>query len=291
MRWRAGCAVRGRRARAVPELRPAYDRAVSSGREEIDAELERLRKLERGLRDERERMRAEAADEVAGLQAALRETAAHAAEREREVERLKAQRERHADDRAPRRALRRGHGEPDPAAALDRVRAVFERDREELEERARAVAETERRQRATEAELRARAERIARAAGVQPERRGASEELELAAQRIDELERRLAENERPVPPAIRESPGDASTELERLRRELVRREEAVTQREIQLAIVRRRVGEEERRLQERVWRAGASRGPAGGSAVSFSEGWRLLSGAGRRGEEETGGSW
>lgn len=271
---------------------------MTSGREEIDAELERLRTLERGLRDERERIRAAAAEEVAGLQAALRETAARAAEREREVERLKGQRERHADDGVPRRALRRGHGEPDPAAALARVRAVFEREREELEARARAVAATEMRQRATEAELRARAGRIAQAAGAQPERH-TSEELQVAARRIEELERRLAENERAareprpaiVPPAIRESPGDVPTELERLRRELVRREEAVTQREIQLAIVRRRVGEEERRLQERLWRAGQSPGPAGGSAVSFSEGWRLLSGGGRGREEETGGSW
>jgi len=248
---------------------------VTSGREEIDAELERLRKLERGLRDERERIRAAAAEEVVGLQAALRETAASAAERERELQRLRGQQERHADDRPPRRGLHRGHGEPDPAAALDRVRAVFEREREELEERARAVAETEMRQRAREADLRVRAERLVQAGGDARPERAAPERREAEA----------------AQPAIRTSPDDPGAELERLRRELVRREEEVKQREIQLAIVRRRVGEEERRLQERLWRAGVSPGPGGGSAVSFSEGWRLLSGAGRRGKEGTGGSW
>ena len=39
--------------------------------------------------------------------------------------------------------------------------------------------------------------------------------------------------------------------------DLAGRAEEVTRREIQLSLVRRRIGEEERRLQERAWRTGA----------------------------------
>jgi hypothetical protein len=77
---------------------------------------------------------------------------------------------------------------------------------------------------------------------------------------------------------------------------LARREEEVTRREIELAIVRRRIGEEEVRLEERAWRTGglqpvpvAARTDA---ATSFSDGWRRFTG-GRdaRDANDPDGSW
>ena len=72
---------------------------------EIGAELARLRKLEQGLRTERDRIRAAAAEEVLQLQTALREASARAAQREREVQRLTGELQK-AAVRPPR--LRRG---------------------------------------------------------------------------------------------------------------------------------------------------------------------------------------
>ena len=92
---------------------------------------------------------------------------------------------------------------------------------------------------------------------------------------------------------------DLRKEISARETELARREEEATRREIQLSLVRRRIGEEERRLQERAWRTGAvkqrarppvvARGPRD---ATFSEGWRLLAG-GQGGDpgDGGGGSW
>ena len=75
----------------------------------------------------------------------------------------------------------------------------------------------------------------------------------------------------------------------------MRREEALARQEIQLSLVRRRIGDEERRLQERAWRTGALQGREPAQIVarpdgelSFSEGWRRL--AGDRSDEEPAGT-
>jgi DNA repair exonuclease SbcCD ATPase subunit len=394
--------------------------------EDIGVALARLRKLEQGLRAERERIRAAAAGEILQLQNALRETAARAAERDREAQLLRRELQRGAGGRRFRRPrLRR---ESDTSGALERVLANFELERRGLEERARAVAQTELRQRKAEDALQAEAQRLTKASGELEDRRRLSTELRAAERRIEKLEQQLHEHEqtkaalaaaevelaalarveqqrrqaeaalvaaqvgplagrpetdRDVEARIaallaareleldrraaetlersraqlkREAAAELDRERDRLevewradvdrqerelagqmaesliqRREelereaaeakqrglagsselldreraalqdreleLVRREEALAQREIQLSLVRRRVGDEERRLQERTWRTGAL--PGGepvpvvvrtGGEVSFSEGWRRL--AGRPDEESAeAGGW
>jgi hypothetical protein len=262
------------------------------------AELARLRKLEQSLRAERERIRAAAAGEVLQLQTALRETAARAAQREREVEGLRTQLQRGSGGlRLRRRRLRPGS---DTTGAVQRVVATFERERQQLEERARAVAETELRQRKTQAELDAERDRL-RMAG----EGGNSEllaELRQAERRIDELEAELT--------AVESEHASAREELEHEQIhtrevEVARREEAVSQLEIELSLVRRRIGEEERRLQERAWRTGGLQrrqpaveaiAPRPAGEPTFSEGWTLLS-RGRDGQAPSerpdwgGGNW
>lgn len=218
------------------------------------------------------RIRTAAAEEVIRLQTALRETAAHAAQQDREVERLTAELQKTAAPSAlwrrggvQRGRLQPGRGEQDNAGALERVLATFERERKQLEERARAVAATQTRQRATEANLVAEAARLA--------------ELELQL-RVDTPAAPSA-----GPPARGE--------------ELTRREEEAARREDQLSLVRRRIGEEEGLLQESAWRAGAlpqrARPPLVARRqheVTFSEGWRLLArGEGVERGDEGGGSW
>jgi hypothetical protein len=119
------------------------------------------------------------------------------------------------------------------------------------------------------------------------------EKLEERARAVGETETRQ-----------RAAAAELRTEAERLAKaaealELARREEDVTRREIQLSLLRRRIGEEERRLQERAWRTGAlprrarrhvAARPTGD--VTFSEGWQRL--AGRRGGDpgdRGSGSW
>jgi colicin import membrane protein len=264
---------------------------------ELAAELERLRKLEQGLRAEHERIRAAAAEQVVRLQTALRETAARAAQRDREVQRLQAELQEAAGDRArPRRGSRYlgrpqpGGGEQDATAVLERMRAAFERERKKLEERARAVAETEARQRAAEAALLAARERLSEVEG------GADvgSPLPAADASWGGPEQREREERERMAAVVARREQLLSRELE-----LARREEEAKQREIQLSLVHRRIGEEERRLQERAWRTGAQelrarrplldRRPEG---VTFSEGWRRLAG-GRGGDrgDGGGGSW
>ena len=309
---------------------------------EIAAELARLRKLEAGLRAERERIRAVAADEVAQLQAALRETAARAAQRDRDVERLTSQLEKASGPDAGRRRvglrgrqqLRRG--EPDETSASERALATFERERKQLEERARAVAATEARQRATEAGLAAQAARLAAlgesldeqrratevallAAGTRPaedesasdvaaarSRAGEEEariaallalrESELERRSTDELERHRAQLEQELDRRRDELETEVRAGLAQREQELAGREEAVARREIELSLVRRRIGDEERRLQERTWRVGGQVQRARPPSVvnrsrdlTFSEGWRRLADAqGRERADESG---
>jgi len=298
---------------------------VTGEPEEAAVELERLRKLEQSLRAERDRIRALAADEVVQLQKALRETAARAAQREREVQGLRSELQRGAGGLRLRR--RRLRPERDTTGAVQRVLASFERERQQLEERARAVAQTELRQRKLQAELQAEIERVAR------ERReaeaallAARTELGSAGEGGHEMEERIE-----AVLALREQELErrAEQELERLRvrleeelaAELARRrdeleheaaeerhrlqagEAEVSRREIELSLLRRRIGDEERRLQERAWRTGALKrrdpaptAPRPAGDLSFSEGWRLLS-RGRDGEppaepaEWGGGNW
>src|SRR5436190_4765760 len=151
MRFRAGRSASG----------CAYDRAVTG--EDIGVEIARLRKLEQSLRAERERLRAAAAGEILQLQNALRETAARAAERDREAQVLQRELQRGAGARRLRRPrLRRG---PDTSGALEGVLANFERERRQLEERARAVAQTELRQQKAEEVLQAEGQRLTKASG------------------------------------------------------------------------------------------------------------------------------
>lgn len=278
---------------------------------DVRAELERLRKLEQSLQAERERIRAAAEGEVRQLQSALRETAARAAQRERELQGLRAKLQ---DGRPAGPRLRRPRFRPDrdSTGAVGRVLATFERERQQLEERARAVAQTEVRQRKIQAELEAEVERLAQAGeGFEGQRR-LSGELRAAEQRIAELEQQLRENEaaRAAVEAerspLRAEDGPEQELAARIlarEHELARREEAVARREIELALVRRRIGEEERRLQERAWRTGAPERADPGPVVvrregdlTFSEGWRLLARGrdGRRADEPSdrkGGNW
>lgn len=248
------------------------------------AELSRLRKLEQNLRAERERIRAAAAGEIQQLQTALRETASRAAQRERELQSLRA-------------ALGRGSGGwrlRRRGAQLD----PFERERQQLEERARAVAATESRQRKTQAELAAERERL--------ELAGEGKDGELLAE-LREGERRIEELEQELL-VLRAEREDRRELLEReeihaREVELAQREEELARREVELSLLKRRIGEEERRLQERAWRSGALRRHEPGDVVArpageltFSEGWRLLS-SGHDGEARPeqadwrGGNW
>jgi hypothetical protein len=404
---------------------------------EIGAELARLRQLEQSLRAERERIRASAAAEVHQLQTALRETAARAAHREREVQHLRGEVQRGAPSglsRLRRGGLRRARRDADATGAIERVRASFERERRQLEERARAVAQTEARQQKTEAELQSEAGRVAKATEELGERRRLSSDLRAAEKRIAKLERQLEGHDRTkvalatasaelaalarvdqerreaaaallaarAQPATStgenkgenkkveaemaallarreqelerradedlarrralleqeaaadldrrrdELDAEARATLERREQELVeqmsddlvkrqeelervaaeegervrsdggellereraglrdeilarevelaRREEVLARQEIQLSLVRRRIGDAERRLQEQAWRTGGlrRRAPAPVAAesgeVGFSEGWRRLAGE-QEGEEPDGSGW
>ena len=128
-------------AGAITAPGSAYDRSVSRKHEvspEIGAELARLRKLEQSLRAERERIRASAAAEVHQLQTALRETAARAAHREREVQHLRGEVQRGAPSglsaTPPRGSAPGTAATPMRPGAIERVRASFERERRQLEE-------------------------------------------------------------------------------------------------------------------------------------------------------------
>ena len=205
----------------------AYDRCVRRKREsssEIGAELTRLRRLEQGLRAERERIRAAAAAEVHQLQVALRETSARAAHREREVQHLQGVLQRGAASGRLVRFRRGGlrvRRSSDTTGAIQRVLASFERERRQLEERAKAVAETESRHRKTEAELRAESERLGKAAEALGEQRRMSSDLRAAEKRISRLERQLRGHEE-----TKTALAAASAELAALARVDQRRREA-----------------------------------------------------------------
>jgi hypothetical protein len=137
-------------------------------------------------------------------------------------------------------------------------------------------------------------------------------ELRAAQTRVADLERQLHDHEE-----TKVALDSARGELARLsrteqppapqddvlakERDLLRREEELSRREIELSLVRRRIGEEERRLQERAWRTGAlerrRRGaiaPRPGGELTFSEGWQLLSRGSERPAEQSdwgGGNW
>ena len=294
--------------------------------EEVAAELERLRKLEQGLRAERERIRAAAAGEVLQLQKALRETAARAAQREREVQGLRAELQR---GRPAGLRLRRHRVRPDrdTTGAVQRVLASFERERQQLEERARAVAQTELRQRKVQVELQAEIERVDRErreaeaallaartelgaageSGREMEERIAAvlalreQELERGAE--ENLERLRARLEQELAAELARRRDDLEREAAEERQRLQAGEEEVSRRAIELSLLQRRIGDEERRLQERAWRTGglqrrdpAPIAPRSSGEPSFSEGWRLLA-RGRDGEppaepaEWGGGNW
>jgi DNA repair exonuclease SbcCD ATPase subunit len=119
----------------------------------LTAEVTRLRELERGLRRERERVRAEAAVEIQRLQAALREAAMNAgaldAELEREAEDADARQERLAAREAELTAaaarLR------DAEAQLEEERRRLSAWRRRLEQESERLAEWERSARAAPA--------------------------------------------------------------------------------------------------------------------------------------------
>jgi chromosome segregation ATPase len=106
----------------------------------LTAEVERLRDLERGLRRERERVRAESAAELERLQSALREAAVNAGALDEDLERRAGD----ADAREAHLAAR----EAELAAAAQRVRdadARLEEERGRLSAwRARLERESER---------------------------------------------------------------------------------------------------------------------------------------------------
>jgi chromosome segregation ATPase len=106
----------------------------------LTAEVERLRNLERGLRRERERVRAESAAEIERLQSALREAAVNAGALDDDLER----RADDADAREEALAAR----EAELAAAAQRIRdadARLEEERGRLSAwRARLERESER---------------------------------------------------------------------------------------------------------------------------------------------------
>ena len=106
----------------------------------LTAEVDRLRNLERGLRRERERVRAESAAEIERLQAALREAAVNAGALDEDLE-------RRADD-AHALEERLATREADLAAAAQRIRdtdARLEEERRRLSAwRARLERESER---------------------------------------------------------------------------------------------------------------------------------------------------
>jgi DNA repair exonuclease SbcCD ATPase subunit len=112
----------------------------------LTAEVTRLRDLERGLRRERERVRAESAAEIQRLQAALREAATNAgaldAELEREAEEADAREERlaarEAELTAAAQRLR------DAEAQLEEERRRLSAWRRRLEEESERLAEWER---------------------------------------------------------------------------------------------------------------------------------------------------
>jgi hypothetical protein len=278
---------------------------VTGEQPDVAVELARLRKLEQSLTAERERIRAAAAGEVRQLQTALRETAARAAQRDRELQALRRQVQRGSVGlRFPR--LRR-RSDPDASGAVERVRATFERERQQLEERARAVAQTELRQRQTEAKLIAEVARLAKAGDGAEGEQQLLAELRVAEQRIAALEDQLRDHHetRAALDAARGELAALSEPAEPGPREaeLARREEEIARREVELSLLRRRIGEEERRLQERAWRTGAVQRRQSGPAVArpqgeptFSEGWRLLSNgrdskAGREQPDWGDGNW
>jgi chromosome segregation ATPase len=129
----------------------------------LTAEVERLRALERGLRRERERVRAGSAAEIERLQAALREAAANAGALDEDLER----RADEAADREERLAVQ----EEELAAAARRVRDA---DTRLEEERARLSAWRARLER--ESERLAEWERNARAAATAEPRPATFEE-------------------------------------------------------------------------------------------------------------------
>ena len=112
----------------------------------LTAEVARLRDLERGLRRERERVRAESAAEIERLQSALREAAVNAgaldAELEREAEEAAARGERlttrEAELEAAAQRLR------DAEAQLDEERRRLSAWRARLERESERLAEWER---------------------------------------------------------------------------------------------------------------------------------------------------
>jgi chromosome segregation ATPase len=127
--------------------------APSPGQQEIarlTAEVERLRDLERGLRRERERVRAESAAEIERLQAALRKAAVNAGALDDDLER----RAEEADAREERLAVREeelaaaGQRVRDADARLDEERARLSAWRARLERESERLAEWERNARA-----------------------------------------------------------------------------------------------------------------------------------------------
>ena len=190
--------------------------------EHLVGEWERLRRLERELAHERERVRSEAAGEVAALQDALRLAAARAGERECDLEELarelsttRARRERRSA-LAARLGRRRvaPSGSAPPGGANGNRRGAEEGEHPEAERHPEAPAEPER----------ARREDAARAA--------ASWREAALVTRTEELER-------------------AVSGLERALVEVERRESELSRREAELALLHRLVASQQRALEEK----------------------------------------
>jgi LPS O-antigen subunit length determinant protein (WzzB/FepE family) len=175
--------------------------------EQLDIERERLRRLELDLAQQRERLRAEVADEVERLQAALRRASQRAAERQQELDELRRKGE--SKGGRERFATLRGRlSEGDPSPDLDPAPAALEqppdpRHAEELAHRETVLAEREeslsRAERMWEPMLDERTARLDEATAALDERERLvlerEEALEAGLRAVQDRERRLGELE------------------------------------------------------------------------------------------------
>ena len=175
--------------------------------EQLDIERERLGRLELDLAQQRERLRAEVADEVERLQAALRRASQRAAERQQELDELR-RRDESKGGRERFSTLRGRRPESDPSPEQDPAPAALEQQPdpghvEELARRETVLAEREeslsRAERMWEQMLDERTARLDEAAAALDERERLvlerEEALEARLRAAQERERRLGELE------------------------------------------------------------------------------------------------
>jgi hypothetical protein len=236
-----------------------------------------------------------AAQERREAEAALLATQARLAEAERLLELATAS-----------TAVAAVHGAGNEREAEERIEELLARREGELEQRAESDLALRREQleQSMEADLDRRRHDLEVDARAELARREQELTVVVAAelaQRRDELEREAAEaRER-----LRAGSGERldreraglQEQLEARERELARREDEMTRLEIELSVVRRRIGDEEQRLQERAWRTGALERRASSNLPvrpergrTFSDGWGRLARGGDSGDAPDG-SW